>query len=103
MSPSFLVSGDADGLVCVWDPESGGPVQTFEHKYSITAIDHDDTKIISGSDGLVKVLDISNGKEWVLLSDERARVVSRLAIAGCLCVAVTKKDTSSVDVWSFEE
>ena len=102
-SPSFLVSGAAEGLVCVWDPQSGDLVKTFEHKYAITAIQHDDTKIISGSDGLVRVLDITNGKEQVLLSDERTRVVSCLALASQLCVAVTKQNTSSVDVWSFEE
>jgi F-box and WD-40 domain protein CDC4 len=102
-SPSFLVSGAAEGLACVWDADSGALVQTFEHKYAVTAVVHDDTKIISGSDGLVKVLDISNGKERVLLSDERTRVVSRIAFAGRLCVAVTKKDVNSVDVWYFEE
>lgn len=102
-SPSFLVSGAAEGLVCVWDSKSGGLVQTFEHKNAVTAIQNDDIKIISGSAGLVRLLDISNGTERVLLSDERTRVVSRLAFAGHLCVVVTKKDTSSVDVWSFEE
>ena len=102
MSPSFLVSGGADGLVCVWDPTSGDLVQTFEHKFAVTAIQHDDTKVISGSDGLVRVTDIKSRKVRDLLSDERSRVVSCVAFAGQLCVAVTRKETTSVDVWNFQ-
>ena len=102
MSPSFLVSGGADGLVCVWDPTSGGLVHTFEHKFAVTAIQHDDTKVISGSDGLVRVIDFKSGKVRDLLSDERSRVVSCVAFAGQLCVGVTKKETTFVDVWNFE-
>jgi len=103
MSPSFLVSGGTEGLVCVWDPTSGDLVQTFQHKFAVTAIQHDDNKVITGSDGLVRVMYFKSGKVRDLLSDERSRVVSCVAFAGQLCVAVTKKDTTAVDVWNYGE
>jgi F-box and WD-40 domain protein CDC4 len=104
ISPSFLVSADANGLVCVWDAQFWHLHQSFTHKYTVTAIQHDDTKVITGSDGLVRVLDITRkGKTQDLLSADRSRVVSRVAFAGSLCAAATHEDTSVIDVWDFGE
>lgn len=103
ISPSFLLSADANGLVCVWNPKSGDLVQTFQHNFTVTAIQHDDSKALTGSDGLVRVLDLQSGKTLDLLSEERSRVASRVAFAGSLCVAVTKEDTTFIDVWKFRE
>jgi F-box and WD-40 domain protein CDC4 len=106
LSPSFLVSGAAEGLVCVWDPASSGPVQTLEHKSgAVTAIQHDDTKVISGTgDGLMRVLDLKSGEVRDLLSDKRAGVVCCVAFTGHLCVAVTQMEAdTTVDVWNFGE
>ena len=56
------VVGAAHGLVCVWDPARGSLIQTFEHKYATTAIQHDDSKVISGCERLVRV---RTGKRWI--------------------------------------
>jgi F-box and WD-40 domain protein CDC4 len=104
MSPSFLVSACADGLVCVWDAQDWHLHQSFTHNFAVTAIQHDDTKVIAGSDGIVKVLDItSKGKTRELLSKDRSRAVSRVAFAGSLCVAATRDDMSFMDTWNFGE
>lgn len=103
ISPSFLVSGAADGLVCVWNPDSGDLVQTFEHKGAITCLRHDDSKVVSGSEGLVRVLDTRNGGVVRDLLSNEASIVSHVAFVGQLCVAVTRDDTTSIDVWNFSE
>jgi F-box and WD-40 domain protein CDC4 len=101
ISPSYLVSGSVDGPVCVLDLASTSLIQTFNHNDSVTAIQHDDTKIVAGSHGLLRVWDIKSGNMRTLLSDERTMMVFAVAFAGPLCVGVTQKGANSVHVWNF--
>jgi F-box and WD-40 domain protein CDC4 len=101
LSPSFLISGAADGLLCIWDPGTGDLVHAFEQNYVVTAIEHDDNKALSGSDGLVRVHDIKSGKVRDLWNEKRGWVVSRLAFGGSLCVVATRDNKSFIDVWDF--
>ena len=104
LSPSFLISGAADGLLCIWDPRTGDLVHSSEQNDSVvTAIQHDDNKALSGSDGLVRVHDIKSGKVRDLWNEKKRGcwVVSRLAYGGSLCVVATKDNKSFIDVWDF--
>lgn len=64
LTPNYLVSAAADFTLRVWNPETGECQQTLRgHRGAITCFQHDDEKIISGSDGGLKMWDIKTGEE----------------------------------------
>ncbi|KAJ8468834.1 hypothetical protein ONZ45_g17104 [Pleurotus djamor] len=103
ISPSFLFSGGPDCQVIVWDLKTLEPVRKIDHKFTITAIDGDEEKLVSGSDGLVQVVDIKTGEKKVLLSEGRSRGVWEVAMDGTgnRCVAASSDGKTRIDVWKF--
>ncbi|GAA94184.1 uncharacterized protein L969DRAFT_372255 [Mixia osmundae IAM 14324] len=62
LSCNFLVSAAADATLRVWDPISGECKKVLTaHQGAITCFQHDDFKVVSGSDGSLKLWDIRDG------------------------------------------
>ncbi|KAF9532872.1 hypothetical protein CPB83DRAFT_890537 [Crepidotus variabilis] len=56
LSPSHLVSAAADSTLRIWDPVSGGLKHVLSaHTGAITCFWHDEWKVLSGSDGCLKM------------------------------------------------
>ncbi|KAM0754069.1 WD40 repeat-like protein [Meredithblackwellia eburnea MCA 4105] len=57
-----LVSAAADSTLRIWDPVTGECRHTLAaHSGAITCFQHDEAKVISGSDGTLKMWDVQNG------------------------------------------
>ncbi|CED83858.1 Cdc4 and related F-box and WD-40 proteins [Phaffia rhodozyma] len=62
ISPNHLVSAAADSTIKVWDAATLECQHTLKgHQGAITCFQHDETKIISGSEGTLKMWDIKDG------------------------------------------
>lgn len=62
LSHQHLVSAAADATLRIWDPVTGTHRHTLaSHSGAITCFQHDDTKVISGSDGSLKMWDVRTG------------------------------------------
>ena len=62
ISPNHLVSAAADSTIKVWDATTLNCDHTLTaHQGAITCFQHDETKIISGSEGTLKMWDIRDG------------------------------------------
>jgi F-box and WD-40 domain protein CDC4 len=62
ISPNNLVSAAADSTIKVWDATTLECKQTLTaHVGAITCFQHDETKIVSGSEGTLKMWDIRDG------------------------------------------
>ncbi|KAI9495486.1 WD40-repeat-containing domain protein [Zychaea mexicana] len=63
LTPSYLVSAAADSSLRVWSPDNGGCQHVLSgHRGAITCFHHDETKVISGSEGGLKMWDIKTGR-----------------------------------------
>jgi F-box and WD-40 domain protein CDC4 len=62
LSPSSLVSAAADSTLRIWNPETGELRFSLSgHTGAITCFQHDEFKVLSGSDGTLKMWDIRDG------------------------------------------
>ncbi|KAF9032150.1 cell division control protein 4, partial [Hymenopellis radicata] len=103
LSPSYLVSGAADATLRVWNPDTGALECTLaEHTDAITCFQHDDSKVLSGSDGILKLWNIKDGTVMRDLSLSGTTTVRQVAFEGRWCVAATYRgNTPCIDVWDF--
>ncbi|KAF3905404.1 Beta-TrCP [Orbilia brochopaga] len=63
LSHDYLVSAAADASLRIWDPETGQLRHTLSaHTGAITCFQHDGHKVISGSDGTLKMWNIKTGR-----------------------------------------
>ncbi|KAG4301687.1 hypothetical protein PCANB_001866 [Pneumocystis canis] len=63
LSHDYLVSAAADSTLRVWDPDTGKCIHILSaHTGAITCFQHDENKVISGSDGLLKMWDVRTGR-----------------------------------------
>lgn len=63
LSTNFLVSAAADATIRVWDPDTHECRHLLRgHLGAIMALHHDNNRVISGSEGAVKLWDIKTGK-----------------------------------------
>lgn len=63
LTQQYLVSAAADAILRVWSPETGVCQHALSgHSNSITCFQHDNEKVISGSEGGLKMWDIKTGK-----------------------------------------
>jgi WD domain, G-beta repeat len=102
LSNSYLVSAAADSTLRVWDPSTGDLLHTLAaHTGAITCFQHDEFKILSGSDGTLKMWDIrdgTNGRD--LLTGITG--VWQVVFDGRWCVAASNRhDATFLDVWDF--
>ncbi|KIR30814.1 F-box and WD-40 domain-containing protein CDC4 [Cryptococcus deuterogattii LA55] len=62
LSPNYLVSAAADTSLRIWDPNSCQLKNVLaSHSGAITCFQHDETKVVSGSDGTLKLWDVKTG------------------------------------------
>lgn len=62
LSPNYLVSAAADSSLRIWDPNTCQLKNVLaSHSGAITCFQHDETKVVSGSDGSLKLWDVKTG------------------------------------------
>ncbi|KAL1925504.1 uncharacterized protein VTP21DRAFT_387 [Calcarisporiella thermophila] len=113
VSRNYIVSASADGTLRVWDMESHECRHVLEeHRSAVTCFQHDDTKIISGAEGGIKMWDISTGQHvcdlltnvqgvWQLAFDERRCIAA--VHRGKLSERLTWFEVFDYGVYGFEE
>jgi F-box and WD-40 domain protein CDC4 len=62
LNHGLLASGAADGTLRIWNPNNWTCQTVLTHSGAITAFQHDDRKVISGSDRTLKMWDIETGE-----------------------------------------
>ena len=104
LSPSHLVSAAADSTLRIWDPDSGELRHTLAaHTGAITCFQHDEFKVLSGSDGTLKMWDVRDGS---VVRDLLTGItgVWQVVFEGRWCVAASNRTEATVlDVWDFGE
>lgn len=102
LSPTHLVSAAADSTLRVWDPDTGHCKQILQaHTNAITCFQHDEFKVLSGSDGTLKMWDIRDGS---VVRDLLTGItgVWQVVFDGRWCVAASNRmDVTYLDVWDF--
>jgi F-box and WD-40 domain protein CDC4 len=102
ISPSFLVSAAADSTLRVWDIDTGELRHVLAaHTGAITCFQHDEFKVLSGSDGTLKMWNIRDGTP---VRDLLTGItgVWQVVFEGRWCVAASNRnDTTVLDVWDF--
>jgi F-box and WD-40 domain protein CDC4 len=102
LSASHLVSAAADSTLRIWDPETGELRHTLAaHNGAITCFQHDEFKVLSGSDGTLKMWDIRDG---TVIRDLLTGIVGvwQVVFEGRWCVAASnRQDATVLDVWDF--
>lgn len=102
LSPSYLVSAAADSTLRIWDPDSGELRHTLAaHTGAITCFQHDEFKVLSGSDGNLKMWNVRDG---TVVRDLLTGItgVWQVVFEGRWCVAASNRnDTTVLDVWDF--
>ncbi|TFK36328.1 WD40-repeat-containing domain protein [Crucibulum laeve] len=102
LSPSHLVSAAADSTLRIWDPDTGELQHTLAaHTGAITCFQHDEFKVLSGSDGNLKMWNIRDG---TVVRDLLTGItgVWQVVFEGRWCVAASNRsDQTVLDVWDF--
>ena len=102
LSPSHLVSAAADSTLRIWDPDTGELRHTLAaHTGAITCFQHDEFKVLSGSDGTLKMWNVRDG---TVVRDLLTGIsgVWQVVFEGRWCVAASNRnDTTVLDVWDF--
>ncbi|KAG6336923.1 hypothetical protein ID866_2161 [Astraeus odoratus] len=102
LSPSYLVSAAADSTLRIWDPDTGELRHTLAaHAGAITCFQHDEFKVLSGSDGTLKMWNI---REGTVVRDLLTGVsgVWQVVFEGRCCVAASNRNNvTMLDVWDF--
>ncbi|WRT70697.1 uncharacterized protein IL334_007695 [Kwoniella shivajii] len=102
ISPNYMVSAAADASLRIWDPETLQLRNTLaSHGGAITCFQHDETKVVSGSDGALKLWDIRSG---TCIRDLVVGISSvwQVAFNGNLLVAASNRGGQTVfDVFNF--
>ncbi|KAF9053124.1 WD40-repeat-containing domain protein [Panaeolus papilionaceus] len=102
LSPSHLVSAAADSTLRIWDPDTGDLRHTLAaHTGAITCFQHDEFKVLSGSDGNLKMWNTRDGQP---VRDLLTGItgVWQVVFEGRWCVAASNRsDQTVLDVWDF--
>jgi F-box and WD-40 domain protein CDC4 len=84
-----LVSASADSTLRIWDPETGDCKRVLHAPGgNVTCFQHDGQKLVSGSDGGLRVWDIQTGKR---VRDLLADVIWHVKFDGQRCVAAVQR------------
>jgi F-box and WD-40 domain protein CDC4 len=104
LSSSSLVSAAADSTLRIWDPNTGILRHTLAaHTGAITCFQHDEFKVLSGSDGTLKMWDVKDG---TVVRDLLSGItgVWQVVFEGRWCVAASNQnDQTMLDVWDFSK
>ena len=102
LSPSHLASGGVDATLCIWDPDTGELRHTLAgHAGAITCFQHDEFKVLSGSDGGVKLWNISDGTVVRDLLTDISKVWQVVFEGRWGVAAGIRNDATVIDVWDF--
>jgi len=103
VSANFIVSAAADASLRIWDADDHQLKHTLaSHGGAITCFKHDETKVVSGADGTLKLWDIRTGR---YIRDLVIGISSvwQVGFHGNLLVAASNRNGSTVyDVFRFE-
>lgn len=104
LSPNYLVSAAADSSLRIWNSADARLKQVLANNGgAITCFQHDEQKVVSGSDGMLKLWDIRKG---AFVRDLVIGISSvwQVAFNGNLLVAASNRAGSTVyDVFDFGE
>ena len=102
ISPNYLVSAAADASLRVWDSNTHELKHWLSsHGGAITCFQHDETKVVSGSDGSLKLWDMHTGA-YVRDLVVGIQSVWQVSFSGDLLVAASNRNNSTVfDVFDF--
>ncbi|KAI5242369.1 WD40 repeat-like protein [Aureobasidium subglaciale] len=97
----LLISAAPDGTLRIWNPNDGTCQSILSgHTKAITCFQHDDQKIISGSDRTLKMWNIKTGESSDILSDLSG--VWQVRFDGKRCVAaVQRNNLTYIEVLEF--
>jgi F-box and WD-40 domain protein CDC4 len=102
LSPTHLVSAAADSTLRIWDPDTGDVRHMLTgHTGAITCFQHDHFKVLSGSDGTLKMWNINDG---TVVRDMLTNIVGvwQVVFKGRWCVAASSRpDATTIDVFDF--
>jgi len=103
VSANFIVSAAADASLRIWDADDHQLRHTLaSHGGAITCFKHDETKVVSGADGTLKLWDIRTGR-YVRDLVIGISSVWQVGFHGNLLVAASNRNGSTVyDVFRFE-
>ncbi|KAI8072530.1 WD40-repeat-containing domain protein [Gongronella butleri] len=98
LTDAYLVSAAADASLRVWSTQSGDCHHVLSghhgHKTAITSFQHDNIKVVSGSEGGLKMWDVKTGELMHdLITDVHG--VWRVAFDERRCVAAVKSETGT--------
>ncbi|KAI7904020.1 WD40-repeat-containing domain protein [Cokeromyces recurvatus] len=102
LSKNYLVSAAADSILRIWSPDTGVCQHALAgHANSITCFQHDNDKIISGSEGGLKMWDIKTGRFIRdLITDVDG--IWRVVFDGRRCIAaIQKNNETSFKIFDF--
>ncbi|CAO3580990.1 unnamed protein product [Absidia cylindrospora] len=92
LTKNHLTSAGADGILRVWDPDTGICRYVLSgHNAAITCFQHDEHKVISGSESGLKMWDIKTGRHIKDLISDDVNGVWRVAFDKHRCVAAVNK------------
>jgi F-box and WD-40 domain protein CDC4 len=102
ISPNYTVSAAADASLRIWNSGDHELVHTLTtHGGAITCFQHDESKVVSGSDGTLKLWDIRTG-QYIRDLVIGISSVWQVAFHGNLLVAASNRGGSTVfDVFDF--
>lgn len=103
LNRTTLVSAAADSTLRVWDPDNGRSLHKLEgHVGAITCFQHDEHKVISGSEHTLKLWNIRTGKLVQDLLDGLTRIWQvRFDQRRCVA-AVQRNDRTFIEVLDFD-
>lgn len=103
-SPNALISAAADSTVRIWDPDTGMPKHVLRgHTSAITCVANDDYKVLSGSQGMLKLWNVKDGSFVRDLVQGVDGSVWQVGFDYKKCVvAVQRGETTFVEVTDFE-
>lgn len=103
LNRTTLVSAAADSTLRVWDPETGASIHKLEgHQGAITCFQHDENKVVSGSDPILKLWNIRNGKLVRDLLTNLTRIW-QVSFDEQRCVAAVKRNEDTyIEILDFD-
>lgn len=109
MADGYLVSAAADATLRIWDPRLGKDLFCLGgHSHAITCFQHDGLRVVSGSERMLKLWDISTGRFVRDLLLDITGGIWQVRFDPDRCVAAVQKGTESrseayIEVLDFSE